>query len=245
MDVMKVLIDHESEQDVENAGVNREKHVLYGIAGINIGIFAQMVHNATANMKKYLKGGAYLVTLRAIINKGTQWTFDLEFDDQKHPVQNATVQSLDITNVQFAGPNIFCPMTYINDGQIEVLRNTKKITFGMLGDIQKKAEQGGLSIYEYNWNKCTSVRIINKNTGSDGNKEEQVLGIDGENFFFKDFLKISTLKEEIEVIVDLDTIYKVGYGPVEERKAPPKPKSKAWAWILASVAAVGAAILFM
>ena len=80
---------------------------------------------------------------------------------------------------------------------------------------------------------------------TDGSLKQQLSTIDGELYYFNKFMNFEMLKQEVEVVVDIDSIYETGYAPDRARVAPVKKSSRAGIFIILIVilAIIGAAFL--
>ena len=125
------------------------------------------------------------------------------------------------------GDAIINPSTLANDGIAEVRYDTRDGSIGVIVKALELAAQGGLSFYDVpNLFKASTVKIINQNFDAEGNKKPTPLTADGELYYVKDFVKHEVLKEELEVIVDLEAIYNADYIERPERLLPKIPEKK-------------------
>ena len=116
MDTIKVIIDHEKEEDIpSNDKLGKLRYVLINSS---FGLPAQVAHGATP-LKKYFGQKSYtLVALRKFLNLKTD-RFDVELDG-KMTYKDQDTLFLQVNNGKFAGGRIrLNPFGIINDGLVE------------------------------------------------------------------------------------------------------------------------------
>lgn len=98
MDVVKVLLDFESEEALAAADADRDRHLFYCCLGAAYGLMASMVSKTTA-LQKYLLGplAYFLNVYRDIANKA-RWTFDVEVDGGRRRQKGMVTQGFKFGN---------------------------------------------------------------------------------------------------------------------------------------------------
>lgn len=61
-DVMRIILDYDSEEEVARAQADPLKHVFYCELGVDLGFVAKIICNTSALMKQFLGPIAYFVT---------------------------------------------------------------------------------------------------------------------------------------------------------------------------------------
>lgn len=101
------------------------------------------------------------------------------------------------------------PCSVLNDGMLEVMLLTAKAKFGQLVGIMDDAiKRQGVHFYrdDVTFVRGKNIRVENVNpiNSKTGQKDIQRYGIDGEDLFFREFVKYETLPGELEVIMNYD-----------------------------------------
>ena len=110
-------------------------------------------------------------------------------------------------------------------------------TIGALDAMIEDIKTGCLTAYTMQLERSPSIKTFNRNYDSEGNLMPAPIELDGEGHLFKTFSKHEVLKDEIEVIVDLDRIYKDGY--TDKREMPPAKAKGSYTLPLLALAMAG------
>ena len=117
-----------------------------------------------------------------------------------------------IMNGKVAGGRQFLnPLGCINDGLMEITYSPGIVGFGPVKKMSDGAVAGGIHCYDpfLKIMRIKKLRLDNKHTikNKETNETEpaiQNVMIDGEDLTFKRFVKMECLREELEVIVDMN-----------------------------------------
>lgn len=127
--------------------------------------------------------------------------------DGKLECQDQPIVSLMCMNTKLCGGGfVLNPYAVVNDGLLDFVYMSKKATFsGLVKMMDQATKLGGVQGYEtdYNHMRAKSLKIVNKNvpvpTKKNPNPEKEALmvSIDGEDLFFREFVKSVVLPGEI------------------------------------------------
>ena len=171
-------------------------------------------------MKQMFGTFAYFITMYRLIQRKPMYTYDVELDDGKLR-ENLQGPKFDIINCKY-GPYdiIFNANTIVNDGMVDF--SLKPEPYESIGEFGKEFEEyqnGGTHFFNTTNYRFSRGKFTNKNF-ENGELKPQIVGIDGESYKFKNFVKLEVLKEHLEIIVDLDRLYEE--YTFQERKGPAK-----------------------
>lgn len=119
--------------------------------------------------------------------------------------------------------SILSPATYLNDGLAEFITLPVFNSMFSVNESVEDLKNGSLGAYDQRIERSAHMKTHNRNFDSDGNLLPAPIEIDGEGHKFKSFAKHEVLKDGLEVIVDMDSIYQEGYT---ERKVKFASSSK-------------------
>ena len=88
IDVIKTLIDYESEADIRKAGAKVNKHLLYSLEGSAYGLISEAIGETSNLMKQLIGSFAYFLNIFKGIIRGRRWRFDIDLDDGKTLIKN-------------------------------------------------------------------------------------------------------------------------------------------------------------
>lgn len=157
------------------------------------------------------------------------YTYDLKFDDYEQ-MDKVSAPKFDFVNVRYAIHNsIFSPYSIPNDGMYEIQLMRKPYdSFGQYISEFKEMQMGGLQVHNFENYRFSKVRLTNQNHDETGALKIQNVIVDGEPFPFKEYLDMKVLKQDVELIVDLDSLYEDYANAVRKPIAPQLPKKKSY-----------------
>lgn len=171
-----------------------------------------------------------MISTKRLLRRGVSCKLEVQVDG--HTFKNVEAVSIGLMNFKYMykGFSNWSPAALVNDGLVEFV-SRPKASLKSIDDLihsVKLSCNGG--IHSYFNEKQTILRgskfkFSNRNYDSEGYLVEQPLTIDGENYILKKTLEVEVLKEELEVIVDLDRVFEEGYKERRDRSmalpAPP------------------------
>ena len=185
MDVNKVLLDYENEDDIPETE-DRNAKFRYSVINTAVGYIAKVTHLAV-NHKPYVGSGCYASS--AIVNfaKNSTEFFDViieKSDGSLIELKNEETLFLVVMNGKYGGGRfVLCPSAILNDGLLDVCMQhgpagTKELAKFMKHAIVKK----GAHIYKDNYScfRGKSMKIVSRNgnisadSAASGAKEEEV-----------------------------------------------------------------------
>ena len=188
--------------------------------------------NVTADSKAKWGRWAYAYRIIQNIRSGLTFNFKVDIDDGKKVYEKLTTHNFDISNARLTiGEMVDDPLTWTNDGLMELFHYDIP-DLAVAGEIENQQKAGGCQVYNRRFTtyRCQKVKIQNLNYDDQGKIKPNYTVLDGEEFTFVNSLTIECLREELEVIGNLDKMYRVGYDPSTVRKAP-KQESSSGGWI--------------
>ena len=212
IDVMRLLIDCESEEEAA-ASEDIDKHLMYSQLCVNFCFPPLVTYSTPRWLKSILGGEAYTIQIVREIRKGRLWNMSIDFDDGKLQMNNKDIQYLPVYNGKYYAAG--CPLNQLaslNDGLIECVIPSRFIPtgefLGAFGDAKK-----GISAYvpTFEYYRFSNMRITNENKDEKGQPTTEFVDVDGEPHKYSKFMKIDTLKQEVELIVDFDYIFQEQY----------------------------------
>lgn len=223
VDIIKLLIDYESEEELDaairiNATIKKHEHLRYACANTWFGLSA-IVADRCAWMKPYIGGTAYDVQAVKELAAGTSAQFDIDVDaaslkgtDEEGMTRWKT--NLD-TNIFMAfngkyggGGAIFLPGAMVNDGYFDLTVRNGPIGFMDGVALKDLTKAGGLHAYDDNLDfiRIKKMRVMNKELDADKNPTMQPINIDGEILNWTKFVNYDIVPNALEVLVDMRSV---------------------------------------
>ena len=149
---------------------------------------------------------------------------------------------------ELVGKSLYSPATLVNDGLAEFY--LKKDCFKSIADFKeffKRTQLGGLHNYmgDLDVYRFSKLHISNRNYDPEGYLLPQPVSIDGELFTINQELKLDVLSKDLQVVVDLDRIYRETYTERPEQRPAEQPKGRSkLLWLTATAAMCYAAYTY-
>ena len=127
MDILKALLDHESEDEViskaeSTKGFDRNDFLRYSIINTSLLLVGLTAKNAKDWGKQYIGSTAYTVSCIVELIKRERGIFDIEIDDGLEYIKDLDTQYMMIYNGKTGGGRIILnPIGMINDGFMEMV----------------------------------------------------------------------------------------------------------------------------
>lgn len=174
-DIVKVLIDHDSEEELTD-----ESKLQYAVYGVDLGLSPTLIHKASRKLKNLLGGNAYMLIFPYLMYKGCKVRFDVDLDDGMKTFKGVDLQGLEVANCKYAIRNMIPnPVGFINDGLLEA----KVLPAEGMKDFKAKMEalENGFSIYQIeNYYRVKSFKAVADPSYVDPVLVRNGINIDGE-----------------------------------------------------------------
>ena len=205
LDVVKVLLDHESEEAIEES--LKTNHLRFSIINSGLCLTANCAKNAV-KWKRLLGKHAYSLQTVIELAKMRSEKYDFLIDDDIQ-IENQDTQFILVYNAKYGGGRMMLnPLAIINDGHFEFLFIQNLIGFNAAIKLFDGAKNGGTHIYDERGilYRAKKVKITNKSAAI------QDINIDGEDLVFKNFVKYECIHQAIDVICDFEYIIKKNFN---------------------------------
>lgn len=86
-DVIKVLVDYESEEAIMEAGADATKHIMYSMVSVDLGLVGQLIRHSTRTLKTIFGGIVYVfMAFYKVLIPGVTWNFKVIMEDGKQTI---------------------------------------------------------------------------------------------------------------------------------------------------------------
>lgn len=151
-DIIKVLLDYESEEELYEAmskdlSIKLENHLRYQVLNSCLCIAANVSKGANP-LKSYIGKHAYtVVAIREMVKK-RQEKVDFVIDDGKYKIDNITSQHITVFNGKYgAGDSMLNPLGIVNDGLFELCFYKALIETPQMIRMFGQSKSGGTHFY--------------------------------------------------------------------------------------------------
>ena len=185
VDIVKILLDHHSEDELREAAItdpsiNIYDHMRYSAINCSLGLSANCARNAKW-MKSSLGKHAYTIQTAIELIKGRKECYDLEIDDGGIKYSDQAAKFFWLYNGKFGGGGmVLSPFSVINDGFFEITLVEDETPFMEQIEFFDNVKAGGTQIYKQNDGKQTLASIrarkivaYNKTPSTEANQQSE------------------------------------------------------------------------
>jgi len=219
VDTVRVLIDHEDEESLPTGDdrLNFMRHMMINSA---MSMPAKVANEAIPMKKCCGKASYTIATLKEAIKCNVrQDLFNVTVDGKKVTREGkddvGTVLLMPFNGKNTGAGMIINPFAVMNDGLVDLTFMSDERRMGLFGIadlLDKAAKKGGIQTYENAFTHVRGKSIRIEFYGSHKRKPkkgfgQQLLGIDGEDLRFSNFVKYDCVPANVEFLFNPNTYY--------------------------------------